>query len=433
MRGDHQSDAAPRTQHGHHHGHDDLPAASRRTVRLTAAILVPAAVATLIAMIMLWPGGTERDQEGTDAPRTAGQVLAVSLVPCPLGPDGRPTSPAAPTRCGTVTVRLADGPTITTEVPSGPGAPHVEAGDRVILIHLDNAMSGSPYQIVDHDRGRALWVLAAAFALAVIAFGRWRGLAALGGLAVTFAVLLLFVVPAILQGASPLLVAIVGAAAIMLVVLYLTHGLTVTTSMAVLGTLVSLVLTGLLSAAATSVTRLTGVSSEESSYLTLSFPEVSMHGLLLAGILIGSLGVLDDVTVTQAYTVRELAHANPGLGFAELYRRAARVGRAHIASVINTIILAYAGASLPLLLLIAAGSRPLGEVLTNQLIAGEIVRSIVGTIGLIAAVPITTALAALAVRGATPTRVRRPRRPDRLELAWGVDDETAPRPAARRP
>ncbi|WP_425560662.1 YibE/F family protein [Luedemannella helvata] len=410
-----------------------MPAAPRRTVRLTAAVLVPAALATLIAMIMLWPGGRDRPEEAPDAPRVAGQVLAVGLVPCPLAPDGSPASPSAPTRCGTVTVRLSDGQTITTEIPSGPGAPHVEVDDRVILLYLDNAMSGSPYHIVDHDRGRALWVLAAAFVLAVVAFGRWRGLAALAGLAVTFGVLLLFVVPAILEGASPLLVAIVGAAAVMLVVLYLTHGLSVTTSMAVLGTLVSLVLTGLLSAAATAVTRLSGVSSEESSFLTMNFPDVNMHGLLLAGILIGSLGVLDDVTVTQAYTVRELAHANPGLGFAELYRRAARVGRAHIASVINTIILAYAGASLPLLLLIAAGNRPLDEVLTNQLIAGEIVRSVVGTIGLIAAVPITTALAALAIRRGTPPPVRRPRRPDPLELAWEAGGDAPARPAATRP
>ncbi|MFC7484574.1 YibE/F family protein [Luedemannella flava] len=369
-------------------------------MRLTAAVLVPAALCTILAMIMLWPRGAEPAPDSPDAPRVAGQVLAIGLTPCPLPPGGGAASPSAPTRCGTVTVRLADGKVVTTDIPGGPGAPHVEGGDRVILIYLEDAMSGTPYQIVDHDRGRALWMLAAAFALAVIAFGRWRGLAALAGLAVTFGVLLLFVVPAILDGASPLLVAIVGAAAVMLVVLYLTHGLSVTTSMAVLGTLVSLVLTGLLSAGATAVTELTGVSSEEASFLTLSFPDVNMHGLLLAGILIGSLGVLDDVTVTQAYTVRELAHANPGLGFTDLYRRAARVGRAHIASVINTIILAYAGASLPLLLLIAAGNRPLGEVLTNQLIAGEIVRSIVGTVGLIAAVPITTALAALAIRGA---------------------------------
>jgi uncharacterized membrane protein len=121
-----------------------------------------------------------------------------------------------------------------------------------------------------------------------------------------------------------------------------------------------------------------------------------MRGLLLAGILIGSLGVLDDICVTQAATVAELAAANPTMTRSDVYRAATRVGRAHIASVINTIILAYAGSSLPLLILFAAGNVPTGELLTSQFIAEELVRSAVGTIGLIAAVPVTTALAALA-------------------------------------
>jgi uncharacterized membrane protein len=181
----------------------------------------------------------------------------------------------------------------------------------------------------------------------------------------------------------------------MLTVLYLTHGFTLPTSVAVLGTLASLVLTGVLAAFATSVTQLTGIASEDDSFLSTNFHNVNMRGLLLAGILIGALGVLDDVAVTQAVTVTELAQANPALRARQLYRSASRVGRAHIASVINTIILAYAGASLPVLLLLAAADQPVGDLLTSQLLAQEIVRSIVGTIGLIAAVPITTALAAL--------------------------------------
>ncbi|HET8661453.1 MAG TPA: YibE/F family protein, partial [Micromonosporaceae bacterium] len=218
------------------------------------------------------------------------------------------------------------------------------------------------------------------------------------GLAVTFSVLLLFIVPAILNGQAPLLVAIVGSAVIMLSVLFLTHGFTLTTAIAVLGTLASLTVTGVLSAVSTWATRLTGVASEEASFLNVAFQDVNMQGLLLAGILIGSLGVLDDVCVTQAATVTELARANPDLTYGQTYQAATRIGRAHIASVINTIILAYAGASLPLLILLAAGDQPVGELLTSQFLAEEIVRSAVGTIGLITAVPITTALAALAAR-----------------------------------
>ncbi|MFC7641126.1 YibE/F family protein [Streptosporangium lutulentum] len=252
-----------------------------------------------------------------------------------------------------------------------------------------------PYQISDHDRSSSLWLAGVAFVLAVIAFGRWRGVMALIGLVITFVLLLTFVIPAILAGQSPLLVAIVGAGAIMLMVLYLTHGVSIPTSMAVVGTLVSLSLTGLLSYAAIGIVQLNGITDESSFYLDTSY-QINTQGLLLASIIIGSLGVLDDVTVTQSVTVTELAHANPGYTFAQLYRAAARVGRAHIASVINTIILAYAGASLPLLLLISVGEQPIGEVVTNPVIATEIVRSVMGTLGLIAAVPITTALAALA-------------------------------------
>ena len=223
---------------------------------------------------------------------------------------------------------------------------------------------------------------------------RLRGFTALIGLGATFAVLLTFIVPAILAGRSPLLVAVVGSAAIMLIVLYLTHGFTTATSVAVVGTLSSLTLTGVLAAVATNAAYLTGVADDETVYLSVSYGNVDMRGLLLAGILIGSLGVLDDIAVTQAATVEELATANPTLTASQLYRSATRIGRAHIASVVNTIILAYAGASLPLLLLITAGGRPVDQILTNEAVAQELIRSVVGTLGLIAAVPITTLLAA---------------------------------------
>jgi uncharacterized membrane protein len=223
---------------------------------------------------------------------------------------------------------------------------------------------------------------------------------------VTFALLLFFVVPAILAGEPPLLVALVGAAAITLAVLYLTHGFALSTTVAVIGTLVSLALTGLLSAAAVSALHLTGITDDISTSLGTSHA-LNMEGLLLAGIVIGSLGVLDDVTVTQATTVTELARANPAYSVGELYRAGSRVSRSHIASVVNTIILAYAGSSLPLLILITANNDSLGGVVTDQIIAQEIVRSVVATLGLIAAVPATTALAALTFRKAASADVRR--------------------------
>jgi uncharacterized membrane protein len=371
---------------------------SRRAVRLSVAVIVPAAVVIVAAMALLWPRGGDPVDEGGGSVRARGEVRSVEHRPCP---DVDPAAEAAgmPSDCGTVRVEVTDGPgrgtTVDTEVPAGPGAVRVEAGDRVVLIVTQDAPAvAAQYQIMDQQRGLQLWVLVACFAAAVIAFGRWRGLTALAGLGVTFGVLLYFIVPAILAGRPPLLVAITGSAAIMLAVLFLTHGFNAPTAVAVIGTLASLSLTGVLSQAATAAASLNGVASEESSFLTVMYHDVDMRGLLLAGILIGSLGVLDDVAVTQAFTVAELSTANHALGFAQLYRSAARIGRAHIASVVNTIVLAYAGASLPLLLLLAAGNQPVGEVLTSQLLAQEIVRAAVGTIGLIAAVPITTALAA---------------------------------------
>jgi len=230
--------------------------------------------------------------------------------------------------------------------------------------------------------------------VAVVVLGRWRGLRALLGLAISVLVLVVFVLPAILEGQSPLLVAVVGSAAIMLVALYLAHGLSLMTTTAVLGTLASLGLTALLARLFVSAAQLTGFSTEEASILQLSAEQVNIQGLILGGIVIGSLGVLDDVTVTQASAVAELRLANPRYGFIDLYRSALRIGRDHIASTVNTLVLAYAGASLPLLILFRQASRNVSDVLTGEVVAVEIVRTLVGSIGLVASVPITTALAA---------------------------------------
>ena len=371
---------------GAHHPRHAAPE-TRRMRRVALTVIAPIAVVTLAAMVWLWPSesvGVPGQPSAADP--IDGEVIAVQREPCAEELTDSVNG------CGTAQVRIAGG-TRRMPLPNGPGAPEIAEGDDVVLIQVTSP-DGSAYAIVDHQRGSELWIMAAAFALALIAFGRWRGVSALAGLAMTFALLLLFVVPAILAGEPPLLVAIVGSAAIVLTVLYLTHGFALTTTVAVLGTLVSLVLTGLLSAAAVGALHLTGITDDISTSVGTQH-SVNMEGLLLAGIVIGSLGVLDDVTVTQAATVDELARANPTYGVGQLYRAGTRVGRSHIASVVNTIILAYAGSSLPLLILIVANSESLSGVVTDQIIAQEIVRSVVATLGLVAAVPVTTALAAI--------------------------------------
>ncbi|MEV6514854.1 YibE/F family protein [Micromonospora chalcea] len=366
--------------------------------RLLVAVVVPLFALTVIAALVLWPRQDREPVGGADVPRYHGTVTRVVTEPCPPTPEA-PEGAGGP--CGTATVTAEQGPDagrqVETPLPAGPGAPRVEVGDKIVLVELIDPADPSvkSYNIAEHQRGTPLIWLLVLFAAAIVAFGRWRGLAALGGLVASFAILLGFVLPGIGGGQPPLLVAIVGAALIMFVVLYLTHGVTAQTSVAVLGTLGSLVITGVLGLLATSATHLTGFGSEDATTLSMFRADVDLHGLLLAGIIIGSLGVLDDVTVTQAATVTELAHANPGLSRRQLYRAATRVGRAHIASTVNTIVLAYAGASLPLLLLLVADSRPVSQILTSEFLAQEIVRSAVATLGLIAAVPLTTALAAI--------------------------------------
>jgi uncharacterized membrane protein len=376
------------------HGHAPdapLPAASRHTVRVMAAVLVPAALATLIALILLWPGSVRTAPDPAGGQRALATVTAITEQACP--PGGKATPP-----CGTAAVVITDGPgrgsRQTVDLPQGPGAPTLDVGADVVLLYYPDAVPGGrAYAVVDRQRAVVMWWLVLLTVAVVLVFGRWRGLTSLAGLAVSFLVLLFFVLPAILDGSPPLLVAVVGASAIMFAALYLTHGVNVHTSVAVAGTLASLVLTGLLGAGFTVLLGLTGAGSDDSTYLTAIRGDLDLRGLLLAGIVIGALGVLDDVTVTQAVTVAELA---PGAkSRRSLFNAATRVGRAHVGSAVNTLVLAYAGASLPLLLLIAAGSQPVRQLLTGEFIAQEVLRSAVGTIGLVASVPITTALAAL--------------------------------------
>jgi uncharacterized membrane protein len=251
------------------------------------------------------------------------------------------------------------------------------------------------YNIQDLERGRPLLVLVALFVGAVVAFGRWQGIRSLVGLVLSFVVIVSFVVPAILRGHSPVLVAVTGAMAIMLVSLYLSHGLGPKTTAAVVGTALALGLTAALAIAFVAAASLTGLASEEALNANFAVGGLSLRGLLLAGIIIGGLGVLDDVTMSQASLVAELHQANPTAGFAALVGGALRVGRDHIAATVNTLFLAYAGAALPLLILFVTGQDSLGTVATTEVVAVEVVRALCGSVGLIAAVPLTTVLAAL--------------------------------------
>jgi uncharacterized membrane protein len=302
--------------------------------------------------------------------------------------------------CLTVDVTITDGPTngqnLRLTVPIEPSTPRFTVKDKVVLSYNGgNPRDPSSFQIVDFQRGLPLVVLAALFAIAVIVLGRWQGLAALVALGLSFLVIALFVLPAILAGENPLLVAIAGAGLIMFIALYLTHGLSARTSVAVLGTMVSLALIGGLSAAFSVAASLTGLDDSTSNLIGSLGHGIDARGLLLAGVVIGALGVLDDVTVTQTSAVWELRRANPTLGWRELYGAGLRIGRDHVGSAVNTLVMAYAGAALPVLLYSSISGVGLSAILGSEELAQEIIRTLVGSVGIVAAVPVTTILAAL--------------------------------------
>jgi uncharacterized membrane protein len=293
----------------------------------------------------------------------------------------------------------ADGERIELErtfIVEDPGSFSLERGDRVLVTEA-RTEQGTRYFLADRVRSAPLWTLGLAFAALVVLVGGWRGAWSLVGLAASVLIILRFIVPAILAGYEPVLVAIAGALLVMVTTLTLTHGVTRVTAVALAGTGVSLLLTGALAAASIRLAALTGLADEEAgSVWVLTNGAIDLQGLLLAAIIIGALGVLDDVTATQASTVIELRRASARLGLAELYRRGMNVGREHIAATVNTLVLAYAGAALPLLMLLALQPEPAGILISRDVLATELVRTLAGSIGIVSAVPITTAVAALA-------------------------------------
>ncbi|MFI1103309.1 YibE/F family protein [Streptomyces melanogenes] len=402
--------------HGHTHSHGPAAPVSKHLRKVIAAVLIPFSLAVLVGLAVLWPGGTPSHQRtgvGFDRQTQQAKVTALQKVDCksvnagqtpPNGdtstPEGQEAKRPRQGLCAKATIEVTTGKEkgrTFTEIVQPDAPRQLHKGQGVIVAYAPDAPHDLQYSVTDVNRRLPMALLAGIFALAVVVVGRLRGVMALVALVVSFAVLTLFILPAILQGSNPLLVAVVGSSAIMLIALYMCHGLSARTSVAVLGTLVSLVLIGLLGSLFIGWASLTGNTDDNTGLIHGLYPEIDMSGLLLAGVIIGSLGVLDDVTVTQTSAVWELHEANPAMGPRGLYRAGIRIGRDHIASVVNTLVLAYAGAALPLLLLFSIAQSSVGTVANSELVAEEIVRTLVGSIGLVASVPVTTALAALVV------------------------------------
>jgi uncharacterized membrane protein len=375
-----------------------------RAFTLAAAAL---AVATVIGLVLLWPGEVESQvAQGIAVDSEVAKVDRVEEGFC----AGFETQQCQLVKA-TVESGAETGKHIEIQLGAGGLDPDVDPGDKIRVAKAPKPPKGAPavagtgYTLYDFERRGPMLVLAALFALVVLAFARWRGALSLAGLAVSLALVLVFVVPAILDGRSPLLVAVVGSLAVALITIPLAHGWGPKSLAALLGTAVSLILTALLALLFTDLTHLTGLSSEEAIFLQIGDADVSLQGLLLAGMVIGALGVLDDVTISQASTVLALRRANPGLALRRLFGLALDVGRDHVSATVNTLVLAYVGAALPILLLFSAADLGVSDAVNLEVVAKEIVATLVGSIGLIAAVPITTGLAALLALSVEPERL----------------------------
>ena len=371
------------------------------THRSLVGFVVAIGVAAMTVMLLLWPSPPQLPP-ANPAQRT--QLLDATLVEVRVvdGVDAPGLTPGAKTVA--VRARVEDsGETVAFETTDETGN-HYEAGQKVRLAVVEQEGLGTTYFISDFRRSTPLIVLAGLFVAAVVWFGRLQGLRALLGLVLTFFIIVGFMIPALLEGRNPLLVAVVGSLLIMMVTLYLSHGFTQKTTAAVVGTSLALLFTGVLAVLFVEAANITGFYSEEARMANVKVGGLSLRGLLLAGVVLGGLGVLDDVTMSQSSTVVQLHRANPSLRFAQLVHSALVVGRDHIAATVNTLFLAYAGASLPLLILFAGSPDGLGAVVSSETVAVEVIRTLVGSIGLIAAVPLTTALAAALVLDRSSTR-----------------------------
>ncbi|MFJ3958605.1 YibE/F family protein [Arthrobacter sp. NPDC090010] len=448
---------------GHAHGghsHDggvpptpEAAAARRKAGWILTAILLPVILLTGIGMILLWPSGQHSDLNLSSPYSTApgvsfdtGKVLSVSRGSCsgpgatgqqdPSG-SASPQPSASPEPGGAATpgaARLSTCFWAMTQ-PDGGGSsvlvlfnPEISAsdsvhpGDGVRYLNLSRVQQGAAagqapsYVFVDFVRSVPVGVLAVLYAAVVILVARWRGLRALLGLGVAYLVLAFFLLPGLVDGKPAVPLALTAATAILVAVLYFAHGFSARTSTALLGTLFGLGVTAGLAIWATDAAKLLGIGSHEASTLINTSGTISISSVVLCGLIIASLGALNDVTITQASAVWELYELSPKISARKLFSSAMRIGRDHIASTVYTIAFAYAGAALPVLIIVMLYERPFLETITSAELAEEVVRTLIGSIGLVLAIPLTTLVAVLVVKATALTRHEAPAGLTRREL-----------------
>ena len=365
-------------------------AAGRRARRLAiAAWALPLAVVTGLAWAQ--PVLSDADAFGYAEALGYAEGRILELVPRTPPPDG-------------ALVLLPDGRVVSADLPlPDPDGlielPPYRVGERVELYFAPGPDGRTQFVVSDWVRRPALWWLLGLFTLVALLVAGLKGVRAVVATGASLAIVIAYVVPRIVAGHDPVLVSLVGVGGILLLAIYFVHGVSWSTTAALVGTYAAVGVTMVLAMGFTDATRLTGLGNEDAIFLLAAAPQVALRGLLLAGVLIGALGALTDITIVQASVVRELAHTDPSLRLRQLYARAMNVGRDHVGSLVNTLVLAYTGAGLSLLVLLHVGEVPMARAFNLELVASEVVHTLVGSIGLILAVPITTVLAAWWFRG----------------------------------
>lgn len=387
---------------GHSHSHGDVHVeVGTRAKQILVGFLIALAILTLAGLLWLWPTPSEI-RAGIPQVESLENVqdLNGTIAAIDDGCTGQFTSSYGEVVCLVFTVDVVDGPEAgsqqTLEVAGPPTQSGLRVGDEIQLTRIDTG-DGPMYSYKDIDRTPVFIVLGILFVLAVMAVARWKGLFALLGLVFAGFVLIGFIIPGILLGKPGIAVALVGSTAIMFVVLYVAHGISIRTSTALAGTMLGLAVTAGLGAISVQAARLAGFSDERDMDLQQLAGNINFQDLLIAAIIIGGLGVLNDTTITQSSAVFELRAAAPNLSRREIFASGMRIGRDHIASTIYTIVFAYAGSALVIIMLLYFTSDGLLSTLNQEMFASEIIRTLGSAIGLILSVPITTAIAAATV------------------------------------
>ncbi|WP_093665066.1 YibE/F family protein [Tessaracoccus flavus] len=391
--------------HGHSHGSTSVVEVGQRARNLLVGFLAVVGVLAVAGLIWLWPTGAEVDGALNRIGDPPGVTYEDATITAIAAGCTSVEAPGGDLTCETATVELDSGSEAGQAADIeliGPQVHHgLRAGDSIEVMRLPTP-DGVHYSFSGINRLPVLLTMLALFVVAVVAVARWRGLMALVGLAVAGYVLLGFMLPAIIVGKPGMAVALAGSTAIMFIVLYVAHGISLRTSAALAGTLLGLAVTTALGAIAVGAARLSGFAEENEYDLAQLAPGIDFQELLMVGIIIGGLGVLNDVTITQASAVWELRAAAPEWTRRRVFMSGMRIGRDHIASTIYTIVFAYAGSALAVLLLLYFTNREAIDLFGLELFAGESVRTLASAIGLILSVPITTGIAAITVGPGRP-------------------------------